>query len=107
MGGLTLSDAIWNNVGLIQIGCVLLAGLILVGLLARKSARVHAWWVDQIRKLQIELFDPSWKHELEELRARVELLELRCDTLAARKPDSQDPDRRLSQQDDAFVPAEV
>jgi hypothetical protein len=85
-------DYLTQHVMLIQVGCVALAALVLVPLVALKSARACAWTVRRSRELHGEICECVFCDQLSELRQRIDLLENEIGELRA----ARDMDRNMS-----------
>ena len=85
-------DFLTEHAALIQVGCVALSALVLVPLVALKSARAYAWTVRRSRELHGEICECVFCDQLSELRQRIDLLE---NEIAERRA-ARDLDRDLS-----------
>jgi hypothetical protein len=85
-------DFITEHAARIQAACVALSALVLVPLVALKSARACAWTVRRSRELHGEICACVFCDQLSELRQRIDLLENEIAELRA----ARDMDRDLS-----------
>ena len=83
-----LGDTIWNNMGTIQAACLLVAGIALLPAVLLKSARFRKWCASQVRELHGQACDCLYCSQLDELRHRVEELEMQSHALSAELRDA-------------------